>query len=562
MNTEKTHCGLEAVSLKGFGNFLRNNISLIIAVTVTLFFIYGIKLFYYTIGADTQRYMAANGVLYTDDANNGPELRWINQGRFGQVWMQKLLYMNGFNPYTAFFVTFCLIWLFTLSWCYCLAIFGGKPNMRNNKFITFALIFMATPIWAEQFYWVLQSTEVAFIILLCPYCIHLLYSGIFENSRLKLFVTLVLLVFMTSVYQAIIPLFCCGLLACFLLMQNNSNYDVRTCWIIFAKIFAVVLGALLIYFILNNIVIAVYGGRKEFNLTTMSIYNSKIDIRSLILGFLRYVFIITIGGSPLVQEISARFLAQFARTGMNAFITAFEQARIFGNIMLLPLMAVFCVKIGNNANRKIAAGNRLLFFLAAVGVCVVSFILPLMPGGQKMRSQFALPFATAFMIFYLINECQKYLAKIIFAIALLTAFYQAHISAQLLYSDYVRYTIDVQLSIDLDKRILSVQPESGKLPVALVGKYSPSITHNYIKGEALGISLFGWATTESYSESGGHGLPFMRLLGQNYELADYSQMENARTAALGMPSYPDPGCVKRLPDVIVVKLSDSVYRPE
>jgi hypothetical protein len=560
-NTEKTHFGLEAASVKGFCNFLRNNIPLVIAVSVTLFFVYGIKLFYFTIGADTERYMAANGVLYTDDANKGPELRWINQGRFSLVWMQKLLHINGFNPYTAFFVTFCLIWLFTLSWCYCLALFDSKPNMHNNKLIAFALAFMTTPFLAEQFYWVLQSAEVAFIVLLCPYCIHLLYSGVFENSRRKLFLTFALLVFMTSVYQAIVPLFCYGVLVCFLLIHRNSHFKAHTCRIVCAKIAAIVLGALIVYFIMNNIVIAIYGGRKEFDLVEWSVYNNKFELRSFIFNFLRYLYIITLGGIPPVYEISSKFLARFLRTG-NAFTTAFDQAKIFGNIILLPLIAVFLVKIGKNAKRKITPENRLLFFLAGIGMCAVIFILPLMPGGQAMRSQFALPFAAAFMMFYLITEYQKYLSKIIFAAALITAFYQAHISAQLFYSDYIRYMADVQLAIDLDKRIIAVQHEAEKLPVALIGKYSPAITNNYIKGEALGVSEFE-RSASNYSESGRHGLPFMRSLGKIYELADYSQMETARTAALDMPAYPDPGCVKCLPDVIVVKLSDSsVYRPE
>ncbi|MDR2535826.1 MAG: hypothetical protein LBD29_07335 [Treponema sp.] len=320
---------------------------------------------------------------------------------------------------------------------------------------------------------------------------------------------------------------------------------------------------------MNNIIIAVYGGRKEFNLVKWSIYNNKYELRSLVFIFLRYLYIITLGGIPLIFEISSKFLARFARTGINAFTTAFDLAVIFGNSILLPLIAVFLVKIGKNAKRKITPENRLLFFLAGIGMCALIFILPLMPGGQAMRSQFTLPFAAAFMMFYLITECKKYFSRIIFAAALLTAFYQAQTSAQLFYSDQIRYMADVQLAIDLDKRITAVQQKEEKLPVALIGEYSPTIINNYIRGEALGISVFergasdySGGSGDHYSEAGNQGLPFMRSLGLNYELADYSQSETARTAALDMPAYPDPGCVKRLPGVIVVKLSDSIYRRE
>jgi hypothetical protein len=332
------------------------------------------------------------------------------------------------------------------------------------------------------------------------------------------------------------------------------------CRIVCIKIAAIVLGALIVYFIMNNIIIAVYGGRKEFNLVKWSTYNNKFEIRSLVFNFLRYLYIITLGGIPLIFDISLKFFTRFARTGINAFTTAFDQARIFGNVILLPLIAVFLVKIGKNAKRKIIPENRLVFFLAGIGVCAIIFILPLMPGGQAMRSQFTLPFAAAFMMFYLITECKKYFSRIIFAAALLTAFYQAQTSAQLFYSDHIRYMADVQLALDLDKRITAVQQKEEKLPVALVGKYSPAITNNYTKGEALGVSVFEWSA-EGRSESGRHALPFMRTLGINYELADYSQMETARALALDMPAYPTTGCVKRLPDLIVVKLSDSSLIP-
>ena len=48
---------MEEASLKGFCNFCRNNLPLILAVSVTLFFTYGIKLFWYSIGIDTELFM-------------------------------------------------------------------------------------------------------------------------------------------------------------------------------------------------------------------------------------------------------------------------------------------------------------------------------------------------------------------------------------------------------------------------------------------------------------------------------------------------------------------------
>jgi hypothetical protein len=53
----------------------------------------------------------------------------------------------------------------------------------------------------------------------------------------------------------------------------------------------------------------------------------------------------------------------------------------------------------------------------------------------------------------------------------------------------------------------------------------------------------------------------MQTLGLYHKMANDEQMEEAREAALSMPSYPAAGYAKRLPGLIVVKLSDSIYVP-
>jgi hypothetical protein len=50
--------GTEKASFSGFYNFCRKNIPLLILVTVALFFSYGIKLVCYSVGIDTEQYLA------------------------------------------------------------------------------------------------------------------------------------------------------------------------------------------------------------------------------------------------------------------------------------------------------------------------------------------------------------------------------------------------------------------------------------------------------------------------------------------------------------------------
>jgi hypothetical protein len=84
---------------------------------------------------------------------------------------------------------------------------------------------MTIPVWVEQFYFVFQAAETACMILLCPYVIYLLYQGFLQEEKGKVIGAFTLLVLMISVYQAIVPLFCAGVFACFVLLQERSDYE-------------------------------------------------------------------------------------------------------------------------------------------------------------------------------------------------------------------------------------------------------------------------------------------------------------------------------------------------
>ena len=171
---------------------------------------------------------------------------------------------------------------------------------------------------------------------------------------------------------------------------------------------------------------------------------------------------------------------------------------------------------------------------------------------------YALPFVPAFMIFYLITKYKKPIASVIAGIALLVSIYQAQITAQLFYSDYLRYQADVRLAFEVDNSIIDLQ-EGEKVPVAFIGKYEADFKTNFLQGQVLGHSCFGWINPNDVFESTTRGLAFMQSLGINYESPDTNQMNQARASAESMTSYPAAGSVKRLPYLMVVKLSDSTY---
>ncbi|MDR0719070.1 MAG: glucosyltransferase domain-containing protein [Treponema sp.] len=542
--------GTEKMDLSGFCKFCKNNVPLIISVTIGLFFSYGIKLVCYSIGIDTE-------LLLADKASYQ---KWIVQiGRFGSDLLHRFWYIHEFNPVGAFFITFCFIWLFTISWSYCLSVFG-KNTGRNNKLIPFALLFMTMPVWAEQFYFVCQSAETACMIFLCPYVIYLLYQGFLHNEKGKVICAFTLLVLMISVYQAIIVLFCAGVFACFVLLQEHSDYEPQVYRLLCLKLFITVIAALAAYFLLDKLFVTViFNTEKSEYLDNMNLWGKEPIIRN-ILRILLYGYILTIGHIPIVQSVAEPVMAQFARTGMELAKEFSRQSRIIGNVLLFPAALCFIIQISKMVQGKIVAGRRILYILAGIGIPFSIMLLSIISGNiPPIRSMYALPFASAFMIFYLITKYKKPISSVIAGIALLVSVYQAQTTAQLFYSDYLRYQEDVRLAFELDRSILRLQDDTEKLPIAFIGKYKIDFKTNFLPGGVLGHSFFGWPTPDYVFESTKRGLAFMQSLGINYESPDENQMNQARLAAEPMPSYPATGSVKRLSDLIVVKFSESMY---
>ena len=541
---------MEEASLKGFCNFCRNNIPLILAVSVTLFFTYGIRLFWYSIGIDTELFMADKAGI----------LKWdINIGRFGLALLSKIWYIKEFNPFTAFFTAFCMIWFFTISWCYIIAIFCRNTG-RNNKLIPFALVFMTMPVWAEMFYFSFMAAETAFIIGLCPYVIYLLYKGFLNGEKGKIICASILLVFMTSVYQAIAPLFCCGVFVCFVLLQEQTDYEPRVYRNLCLKLFIMLVGAMAVYLFIDRIVIPVFFHiEKSAYVDDMNQWG-QVPVKQNILNILFFGYTITIGHTPLVQSIVNPIIASYARTGMRAVEIVANLSRVTGNVLLLPVTVLFLVRIITVMRRTISSGRKLLYTLAGIGIPLCIMLLAIMGGNRPpARSLYALPLVFAFMLFYLILSYKKKIAVFIACLALFTAVYQAQITAQLFYSDQMRYNEDVRLAHELNDLITQVQPDNEELPVALIGRYQAASVFrtNFLQGEVIGHSYYEWGTKPS--DTTGRGLAFMKSLGFYYDMPDADQLDQAYKEAALMPTYPDPDCVKRMQDFIMVKISEILY---
>ena len=541
---------MEEVSLKGFCDFCKNNIPLIISVSLTLFFVYGIKLFSVSIGDDTNLFMA----------DKAGQLQWnIRIGRFGFTLLSVLWHIKEFNPYTAFFLTFCLIWFFTISWCYIIAIFSGDSG-KNNKLIPFALLFMSSTVFAEQLNFTLQAAENALIISLCPYIVYLLFKGFLDNEKSKIICAAFLLVFIISVYQTIVLLFCCTVFICFILLSERTDYEPKIYNKLCLGIFLVLLGSLAVYFFIDRIIIpALFDIERSAYLDNLFEWGSRNPIEN-IFSILIFGYVITIGQIPIIQDIVVNQIITHIPFHYPGIANTIQiGSRTLGNVLLLPATILFLKRICGSMRKMLAPGRRLLYVLAGIGI-PFSIMLLVFTGGNwpPVRSLYALPLASAFIFFYLIRAYKKKAAVIAACLTLLIAFHQIQITSQLLYSDYVRYNDDVRLSYELDRLIMQVQPVDRFLPVVIVGSYhTGSYFHNnFLQSELLGTSLYEKTINNNPLLTTRQVLALMTTLGINYPFPNMAQIEFAYREAASMPVYPYSGCVKRARDFIVVKLPE------
>ncbi|MDR0663012.1 MAG: glucosyltransferase domain-containing protein [Spirochaetaceae bacterium] len=524
--SQKTGYFKEEPGIYGFLNFCRANMLLIAAITFAIFCTYGIKLWFYSIGIDTELAMAGYG------AGGGPATG-ATMGRWGghipslPGLLQSLIGLKEMNPWLGFFLGFCLFWLVAIEWCYFINIFSNKAGV-NNSLIPFAVVFTTMQVWIEMFYFPGWGTQ--YMLFLCPIITYLLYKGFLDREYIKLGIGFIILVRLVSSYQSMLLLFAFAVFIAFILIQENSDYDNKFYGFLCLKLFICLLAALAIYLLGNIIVLKIYNTQQ----------NGYID------RMIRW------GKDPAMSNLSA-IKSYFSNLMLG-------RSRISSFNYLLPVVVLFLIQAVYVAVKHIKPGRRVLYILAALGVPLTFCVLPIAGAySPPLRSQYALPFALGFMLYYLVIHYKKFFSWVVFAAAVIIAMFQSQIGSQMYYSDYMRYQEDVRLAGDFARRLDLIEDPGNTIPVVFVGKIRAGnkFKRNYIEGEIVGRSF--WGLQGAWTSSPIDGLSFMRTIGLNYPWPNEVHLNKALQTAAYMPSYPAEGCVVRLDDVIVFKLSDDLY---
>jgi hypothetical protein len=513
----------ENVSINGFLNFCRANLLLIVSVTLAIFCTYGIKLWFYSIGIDMELVMAGYGA-------GGPTGTGAVMGRWGGDILGRItgiLQIKEANPWLGYFSGFCLFWFVVIEWCYFINIFSNKQGV-NNSLIPFAVVFSTMQVWLEMFYFFGWSSQ--FLLSLCPIVTYLFYKGFMDGEKLKIAAGFIILLLIVASYQSMLLLFCFAVFSAFILIQENSDYDKKVYGSLCLKLFICLILTLAMYFLINRFMLFIHKTQQ----------NGYID------RMIRW------GKDPTTSNLSA-IKSYF----LNLL---FGRSRISSFNYMLPIIALFFAQVAYTAFKHIKAGRRALYILAAIGIPLTFCVLPIAGAySPPLRSQYALPFAVGFMLYYLVIHYKKFFSVIVFAVSMVIAVHQSQIGSQMYYSDYMRYQEDVRLAGDFARILAPFEDAENTIPVVFVGKIRAAnkFKRNYIEGEIVGRSF--WGLQGAWTSSPIDGLSFMRTIGLNYPFPNEQQLQEALQVWPSMPSYPAEGCVARLPNVIVVKLSNDLY---
>jgi len=525
--------------------FLIEHKMLIIFCLVELLFIYGVRIFGYNIGVDTENSMIGSPTL---------NQRRVAMGRFGLVLLKYIQPAGKFNLYAANFFAVLFLLFSSLFWC---MIFDFYSKVKSNiGYFVFSLFYLSSPIWVEVIYFTTQAAETVFIVALCPICIYFMWEGMKKNRKIYTVGAICALAFLISVYQAVIAMFCAGIFIVYILEIENGKLTDKQIKKLFINIVMSIACALVLYFVANSIFInLIFRIDKSSYLTKMIGGNKGESITGKVALFFAFIYKIFFINTPIHGKLVAPILVDYM--GSEA-VEHFTNAGHFSCILYLPALIYYVICICRNKIRSI------FYFLAGAGIlgCAVIFVIAA-GGSVAARTLYAFALAGALLLYYTITHVSKRAAYVWCALVVLFGCNQTLRSSLLLTSDQVRYEREVWLCDKINDEIQRIKNIShlSDEKVLVVGKHEFDYGANFLAGDMCGQSVMSWFGSSSKNESTSRTLAFMKAHGYSYNAVkkDDENIDELRSVADGMPKFPEEGWVAEYNGSIIVKLSDFIY---
>ena len=510
-----------------FTNYVKKNKNLWLWTVIFTFICHGSMMLSNSVGIDTEEIITAREGLYN---------AWLGIGRQGLVVLKWLSDSLVFSPLFAGVGTLAFTVAACILWCFLFHYVSGKDNLGGT--ITFIGILVSHTILTEQYYFKLQSMEVAFSFALMAVCLLLSHEFALKVKKRMLFVVFPMMLILFSVYQVFNALYIMGAVICFMLHYffvvtkagaEENKAVVKDLWMYILR-FA---GIFLTGFLVNQLI------TKMFFTTTGYLSNQIYWGKDTFLECVKNIF-------ENVLRVAL---------GSNIFYT-----KTFSLYVILICVGVICVlKYTRTKGKVLGILSVLLLFTAP-------FYMTLLCGGPTVpRAELVMPYTIAFMgyVVFLFGEESskgKKLVKVLaVCLGILTVYTQTRYTLALNYTDQVRYDSDARVAVSLIDDIMAVQNADCSYPVVFIGAHEEELNASCVYGDCIGRSLFAWDTNvEPYGyHNSKRIIGFMGTMGVDFVRATIEETAVAYQYSSGMEAcWPAEGSIQLTDDIIVVKLSE------
>lgn len=458
----------------------------------------------------------------------GEFYNWLDIGRFGLVFLKKLLGLAWYNPYLEAGLFLLALWAAALGlgfWFYLM------DSRIHYMAALIPLVALVHPNYAEQFMFRFQAFEMAAAVLLLLAAQILLVLFIRERNVPAFALAVICSVLAFGVYQSMVNLSLTLCMGGFLALTYASGED-RKC---LGRSIAGYAGHFLLSFILYQVLVLLFFSRGDY----LSGKTGWQDGLSNVLPRLRdYVYWTVKGSGPL-------YTASY-----------------------VICIGILCIALAALAARRGIRG--IWYVLGGIGLAASPFYLSAATGtATEGRAQLMLPFTCSLILLFAV-QCLSELKRrrgyqwgtaLCMLLALVCLYQQASPLMRLFYTeDVVRHADEITAVriIDELEDILSVH---GGKPIIFAGHRAGLRSDSaYPEDQELylcrSVFEFDYSSEPEYYNSTLRILGYFRTMGYRYGTPSSEMMPDAYEAAREMVCWPLPGSIQEFDDFVLVKLSD------
>lgn len=467
---------------------------------------------------------------------------WMGSNRFGLVATSRIFGMQRLSPWMSNILMACMMWCSGMALAFC-AMDWSAHSLRYRKFVfLYPILFVTAPIFVEQYIFVLQAFEVSFgilITILAAFCSNRYSRG--ESMRWYVVPGLILLVWALGSYQAMAPFYICLILIAFLLGYLNGEAKTALRYGIRQVLFFAVGCAL--YAVAANVTRKISG--------TDSTYVSDM-IRWRIDGLKPGLSAIIVSIRNVIRGTSVYYRKYY-----------------FPAMMMSMLLALYY-----GWKKKTGIGNLMWYLLGGVLLLLSPFYMNILTGApQPVRAQLVYPATSALFLAFLTVIPEKKpgavilpdavrlsFASLMAAVCVFCAVRQGGDTIQLFQTTWEVYRNDVLTANRMYQDICNVTDgkDMSNCVVVFTGGRSAGVKGPALYGELAGRSMFEAEAHTEVGVSARAGCLFT-ILGMDMQVTpdNHELYQRAIEFMKDAPDWPESGSIRKMEDVVVVRLSES-----